>query len=164
MNNKEAISEKQNLANKKNAQSAGVKSKEGKDISKLNAMKHGCLTSQPLKNELNHFQEIKNQLESEFQPKNLVEHLYIERIAVHVLQLKRVSKATNEFNSFVDDPKIVESSFEVPIFGEVILNEGYKLNITPSSVETLLNIYCRYETAIENRLYKAVRELNKLRS
>ncbi|MFC1957264.1 hypothetical protein ACFLX0_00390 [Chloroflexota bacterium] len=44
-----AISEKQHRANRENAKKGGVKTKEGKSKSRLNAVKHGMiLTSQML--------------------------------------------------------------------------------------------------------------------
>ncbi len=164
MKNDKPISKKQQIANKLNAIKAGVKTREGKDISKFNALKHGCLTCCPLKSELSLFQNIKDQLELEFQPNSLIEFLYIERIAIHVLQLNRISIATNEFNKSVDDPRVVETDFDMQIFNEVVVNVGYKPVIHKSSIETLLNIYSRYETSTENRLYRAVKELNNLRN
>jgi len=42
------VSKKQLVANKRNAQKGGVKTAEGKAVTRLNALKHGLLTDEIL--------------------------------------------------------------------------------------------------------------------
>ncbi|MDN3651690.1 hypothetical protein QWY77_02790 [Thalassotalea ponticola] len=162
MKSRKSISQKQLVANQKNSKLAGVKSKAGKNITKLNAIKHGCLSCHILPYESPVFDEVKAQLEKEMEPRCLLQYLCIERIALHTIQLRRISFAVNEFLQAVEDPRVVESYLDVPIFDETVVNEGYQPQVLPADMEKLLQIYSRYETATENRLYRAIKEYKQL--
>lgn len=85
--------EKQIVANSQNALKGGVKTNEGKEISKLNSLKHG-LTSQIVMNfdDQQDCVAFSDELLSVFKPKDAIEKLLIERIVYNYVRLMRVSK------------------------------------------------------------------------
>lgn len=155
---KKQISNKQQKANVNNALKGGVKTPKGKDIVRFNARKHGILASLVADYEDDFYQKYIDELFDEFEPNTLIEHILVERIALHYLKLYRLVKAECEFmksclsttNDFNDFDKIVQGKSFIPIINHV-------------DIQHLADIYGRYETAIENKLYRAIRELKSYR-
>ena len=48
--------------------------------------------------------------------------------------------------------------------GQVVVSEGYTPKISEEHMVILRDIYARYETTLENRLYRAMHELERLRT
>lgn len=165
------ISEKQLEANRNNAKLGGIKTQEGKDISKYNAMKHSIFTKVVSDYEKDAFESIKEGVESAYKPVGFIEKMWADRIAGYLLKLYRSSKAENEYMSATLDPRIVDIKVE-KAFGydglgedkviETVINEGYTEKVNAERIEKLSGIYLRYEITLENRLLKATQELERL--
>lgn len=154
MNN---ISEKQHEANKKNALLGGVKTDEGKAVSRYNATRHGVLRESVSSYEKADYKRIFDDLCEVYEPCNFAEEIVIERFAVAYIKLIRLAKAENELMKSVVDPTI---PFGLP---ELYEKMGYKATMTSEQVALLSDIYSRYETAVENRMYKAMHKLEELK-
>ena len=89
MSNK--ISPKQLIANRNNSKNGGVKTEEGKLVSSKNSLRHGYLSQQVLPKEFEVYQNLYDELVIEMKPENILERVLVERIAVHILQLNRIS-------------------------------------------------------------------------
>jgi len=97
-----------------------------------------------------------DQLFEELQPKSFIENILVERIALHYLKLFRLAKAEAEFMKSCLHP--------TSIFGDVLFDvtgHGYTPILKQQHMQQLVDIYGRYETATENRLYRAIRELKE---
>ena len=107
------------------------------------------------------YESIYKALEADFKPRNTIESIIIERIALAYIKLLRVNKAELELIKSALNPTIVKDliSFE---FQEV--KPGYVPQITQNNIDALSNIYSRYETSIENRLYKAIDKILELQN
>lgn len=152
------INDKQLRANQINALTGGVKTDAGKEVVRFNALKHGILANLISNYEQGFYQEILDQLIEEFKPKTAIETIIVERIAVYYLRLQRLARAENEFiKSCID-----KTEYNAPFFSE-IAKQGYKPVVCSDDIEKLHGLYTRYETAIENRLYRAVKELQGYR-
>lgn len=160
--------QKQIDANRVNAKLGGVKTEEGKSTSKYNSIKHGILSETVSEYEQSFYLETKRRIEDHFKPCGVLEKVIVDRIGVYYLKLYRVSKAENEYMKSALNPRIVKvtSNFDMDFDIEktVVEKEGYTPKIGESQIEKLSNTYLRYETAIENRLYKAIHELQKIQS
>lgn len=145
-------------ATSEEANKGGVKTEEGKAVVRFNAVKHGILGDLVAKYEEDFYKRYLEQLFDEIKPETLLEQILTERIALHYLKLYRVSKAEAEhIRSFLEPTEMVD-------FGDaLIVKEGYKPLLDDVGVEKLLSIYSRYETTIENRLYRAMKELRESR-
>lgn len=155
----DTISEKQLEANQRNALKGGVKTESGKAVVRFNARKHGILGNLVAKYENNFFQNYLDILFDEFKPESFIENILVERIALYYLKLYRLSKAETEFMQGCLEPSKGEDLS--PFFGNVI--PGYVSIVNEYHVKQLFETYSRYETAIENRLYRAIRELESKR-
>lgn len=163
------LSDEQLQANRENALLGGVKTDEGKSVSRFNAMRHGILTKFLTEEETTHALEIQNMLIDEFQPQSTIEYILIERIAMSYIRLERVGKAEKEQWMKINNPhqvKIIPAIDLTPIYGETqeIINEGYTPKVNNEHMELLERTYLRYETSIERNLYKALHELQRIQA
>ncbi len=152
----EKLSEKQLQANQANSLKGGVKSADGKAVVRFNARKHGILGNLVAHYEDGFYKNYVEELFEEFQPRNIIENILVERIALYYLKLYRLTKAEMEFlRSCIEPSKFNYGS----LFDDV--EKGYMPIVNAAHMHQLLEVYSRYETAIENRLYKAISQLNQ---
>jgi hypothetical protein len=145
-----------------------TQSENGRDVSRWNAVDHGILKETLTPYEKEDEMAVVNDLAEELAPKTALETLLVERIATHFVKLKRVTRAEGEFIRSVLDPQRnspkMDPEFLRMIDENIDFHEGYVPKVNAEAVEKLLNVYNRYETSIENRFYKAMRELRELRA
>ena len=162
------VSNKQFKANQENSLFGGVKTPEGKDISKFNALKHGILLQSVSDYEKGFYSNILEDFNKQFRPANAIEQILLERIGLYYLKLFRVQKAETEFMKAQLNPrktKVVDGIDCDPegLLGKtVVLNEGYIPLIKDDSIQKLIDIYARYETTVENRFFRAIHELERV--
>ena len=143
-------SEKQIEANRKNAESAGVRSEEGKLRVRHNAFKHG-MTSKTLlgglktiEEDLKVFEEILHGFEDSFCPRDQFEFSLVEQMAKASLKLRRFDHL--ESGLFEDnDFRSMEKSVLV------ITDQSY--------LESIL----KYKASVEAQFYRALMALNNHR-
>ncbi len=84
-------SQKQIEANRENAKLGGVKTEEGKAVSRYNAIKHGILSKNVLfkDEDENELIELGKRLRSEMKPDTELELLLVDRIIANFWRLKR---------------------------------------------------------------------------
>jgi len=161
------ISEKQLKANQENGKKGGVKTNEGKEVSKYNALKHGILKATVSEYEEEFSNDVMDRLNSQFQPVGVLEKMLVDRIGYFYIRLFRVAKSENEYMKSILNPRKVTVKDIIPQieFTETIVeNEGYIPVLKDTSVEKLTSTYLRYEIALENRMYKAIHELQRLQA
>lgn len=92
------VSEKQLQANKANAQKGGVKTAEGKEIVKYNALKHGLLAKEIVitvgdgAENPEEFNVLLEDLNTQLKPEGTLEDILVEKIAVAYWRLRRAYK------------------------------------------------------------------------
>jgi hypothetical protein len=92
------VSEKQLEANRQNAQLGGVKTPEGKEIVKYNALKHGLLAKEIVitigegAENPEEFDTLLEDLNTQLKPEGTLEELLVEKIAVAYWRLRRAYK------------------------------------------------------------------------
>jgi len=151
------ISQKQLEANRKNAQKGGVKSLEGKAISKYNAMKHGILSKEVLLEGEDETALISlgKALRVELAPFSEIERVLVERIISNTWRLRRVIKIEREM--LEHDKK--SSSW----LGKEERSLGEAVQIDFVNRDTYGKLI-RYEASIEKGIYKALHELQRIQS
>lgn len=150
------ISQKQHKANCINAKKGGVKTPHGKNKVRFNARKHGILANLIADYEENFFKNYADYLFEELNPNNCIEEILVERIVLNYLKLFRLMKAENEYIKNCLYPDIENFSLELKTV------DGYTPKINHEQFATIVDIYNRYETSTENRLYKAIYALKEL--
>jgi len=135
--------QKQIDANRENAKKGGVKTDEGKNISKYNAIKHGLLSEQALmaNEDGDELLELEKKLRSELKPATEIEFLLVDKIASSFWRLKRALSMED---------------------GEVICSQL----MTSSSMGLMHDAdkFFRYETMLERGIYKALHELERMQA
>lgn len=130
-------SEKQIEANRQNAKLGGVKTEEGKAVSKNNALKHGLLSKEVLfkKEDGQCLIELGKRLRSEIKPSGELEILLTDRIIANFWRLRRAMGLEKE--SVISEYRGLENNAD---------------------------IFFRYETMLERSIYKALHELQRLQA
>lgn len=152
---------KQSQANRQNAKLGGVKTEEGKEISKYNALKHGLLSKEVLleKEDEQSLTELGKRLRNEIKPIGELEMLLSDRIIANFWRLKRALEV--ERNTMEWRKNYKEISFGLDEEPESQKKKKrIKAMIVNDDTEKLL----RYETAIERSIYKALHELQRIQS
>lgn len=162
-------SDKQIVANIQNAQRGGVKTVEGKAISKFNAIKHGLLSKEVLiKGESKQsLEELKQTLYEELRPSTQLEAILVDRIIANTWRLRRVLEVERNAMEWQKEDKDIDVGFD---FGEEKESEDHKKKqklrkkitkmVTHSDIDQIL----RYETTIERSIYRALHELQRLQA
>lgn len=100
-------SQKQIEANRENGKKGGVKTEEGKAVSKYNAIKHGLLSKEVLLEGEDEkvLVEMGKKLQKELEPQTELELVLVDRITANVWRLRRVMKIEREM---IDDDRFTE--------------------------------------------------------
>jgi hypothetical protein len=163
-------SDKQIEANQQNALKGGVKTPEGKAITRYNAEKHGIFRIALSEYEVIDHEGIIKALVREFHPVGISENMLVQRIALCYLRLYRVARAESEFMNSQLHTNLSETSensllIDLSIRREVKkVDSGYQPQITSQTISELEKVMLRYDVSIENRLYKALHELQWLQT
>lgn len=154
-------SKKQVKANRENAKRGGVKTPEGKEISKMNALKHGLLSKEVLlegEDEMS-LTELGKSIRKEVQPKGEMERVLTERIISNVWRLRRVLEVERTIMEFEKDFELnSRTHFDEP--DRQVKRRAVKQMLVNDDIEKIT----RYETKIEKGIYKALHELQRLQS
>ena len=136
------VSEKQLEANRQNAKLGGIKTEEGKAVSKYNALKHGLLSQEVLMGDENEegLFGLEKRLRNELKPASEIELLLVDRVIANFWRLKRLLK--------LEDGEVLDKSFS-----------GDKLIIKSDA-----DLFFRYETMLERSIYKALHELQRIQA
>src|ERR1041384_6748102 len=153
-------------ANRRNAQlSTGPKDTNS---TRYNAVKHGLLAEGVT--ELDNpegFPDLCAQLRTEFKPVGEIETLLVRRIALFAVRLQRAALLEAEFITAKLNPPLTKTeggvTAEAMLGRVVVLDSGLPARLTPAAVDILCSKFQRYETAVENKLYRALHELERLR-
>lgn len=143
-------STKQINANRKNAKKGGVKTKEGKERSKMNALKHGLLSTLMFLpgEDPEVLANLIYDMRRELLPQGLFEYFLVDRIVSCIWRLRRVMQAeTTQIIKHYGDQ--MYKNTDTPESDVPFLAENSFFN--SSDVDTFL----RYETTIERQLYRA---------
>lgn len=149
-------SEKQIEANKENGKRGGVKTDEGKSVSKYNAMKHGLLSGEVLLEgeDEKKLIDVGKKLRTELEPQTEIEFVLVDRITANVWRLKRVMQMERE---------MMEDS-QKSIFGNSVQKLGQTLTHHDIAHNDIYGKLIRYESSIERGIYKALHELQRLQA
>lgn len=176
-------SQKQIKANRKNAKKAGVKTKQGKEIVKYNALKHGLLAKEAVittgdgAEDPKEFEALLYGLIDHYQPIGSVEEILVETMAVSYWRLRRAKRyevglIREQLDTYKDrliDQKKKELKYD-PFGDHFALDDPEETKfllereplVKGLLYEGQLNNLLRYESAIDRQFYKALSELERM--
>jgi len=154
-------SQKQIEANRRNAQkSTGPRSNAGKAFSRLNATKHGILSSAVVADgeEKELFDALLDSLVEQFDPKTPIEWLLVEKIAVLLWRERRLiaseSAMMGERREQSGRESLVRLDY-IDLTGESVLARHGLLSLND---QLLIG---RYQTMINNQVFRTIEELRR---
>ena len=137
----------------------GVKTDKGKEISKYNAQKHTILRESITKYENVDYQIIYEDLVEDLKPKGKTQEMIVEIIALNTIKLVRIAKSEAErIKQMLSNYVKGEMEFDV-------VKPGYfEYNPELDFTSKYFKLFARYQTATENRIYKAITMLKMLQN
>jgi hypothetical protein len=138
---------------------------------RFNAVQHGLLSEGVTElDSPETFPAICAKLEAELNPVGEIESFLTRRIALGMVRLRRVTLLEAEFLTAQLNPAITETTLcgvnkvlaEMDADKTEVLDPGIPARLTADTVDSLANSFQRYETAIENKLFRAMNQLERL--
>jgi len=145
--------DRRTTANRQNARLAGVKTKEGKRISRFNARKHGILASVLGPWDLEELKPILLPLMEELAPATPLEEAIVEKLAFALLRLQRCARAEALYHQ--------ATWMAVPRWhdpGPLGIASYFK----PSHFEKIATLINRYDASLTSQFLRLLHELERL--
>ena len=128
---------------------------------RFNAVKHGLLAEGVTElDDPETFPALCGKLEAELKPQGEDESFLVRQIALGMVRLKRAARLEAEYTTAELNPPITDRTGST--YGTVVYDPGLPARLTSGAVETLVTKFGRYETQIENRLFRHLHELERL--
>jgi len=150
-----------------NNRDGGPVTPEGKEISKLNATKHGLLSKQVVLKDENQeeYDLLHGSILEEVKPKGEIEKVLAERISTNIWRLKRLLKVEKNFMELQigkndrhwNDP--LQTTWDMVVPDEDRKRTGVTNYIDNNMVEKII----RYEASLERGLFKAIEAIKNIR-
>jgi hypothetical protein len=145
-------------SNRKNAQ----KSTGPRDTAstRLNATKHGLLARGMTElDDSDAYESLVERLTAAKRPVGDLEEFYVRRIAFHMIRLQRAERLEAEYITGEIHPPVKASVFDDLM--DKVIEPGLPATIDALSAINLVSGFQRYETAIENKFYRAISQLER---
>lgn len=161
-------------ANKINSKKAGVKTDEGKAISKYNAVRHNVLTRVLTDTEQIEAKDIQKRFKDDFKPDTLVEEILIQTMAIAYVRILRATHAEREFllqslnppiyeERIINKPPALLHSEVFELKTEIVtIDEGYHAKLSYEAVDSIDRTHARYINTCERQFYRALHELQRV--
>lgn len=145
------VSGKQLVANRENGAKGGVKTPEGKEVAKLNALKHGLLSREVLLRTENagDLSVLGEKMREELAPIGTMELILVDRMVANAWRLRRALQIERDL--------MEAETYGLPV--GVLQTLG--LNFSYNHAYTKL---MRYEASLERGLYRAYHEIQRLQA
>lgn len=153
-------SQKQIAANRENGKKGGVKTEEGKEVSKYNALKHGLLSKEVLLDgeEVAILNDFGRRIRESLAPVGPLEEILVDRIISGYWRLRRAIEVEKNTMEWSREAEMTSMHFNES--DEQIRKKSVREMIDNDTIEKIL----RYETAIERSIFKAIHELERLQA
>lgn len=161
------VSKAQQVANRVNAERSTGPSNTVS--TRFNAVKHGLLAEGITELDDVGYTGFLAGVKTALKPEGTIQHFLSERICLCMVRLKRASRLEAEFITGTLNPPITKiegrmlsDTSELLNGKTVVVDPGLPAPLPESAVEHLVGRFQRYETAIENKLYRAMNQLERL--
>jgi hypothetical protein len=161
------------LARKRNAQRAGVKTDEGKAVSRLNARQHGVFATALTPLDHRELLAIHEQFRESAGPVGALEEALVEKMSLCWLRIQRCARAEAELHQDVWLPTVkqlwdLEDGEVDPYRRAELPNErrgraaSRAAFFKPQTFERLVSLVHRYDTSLTNQFVRLMHELERL--
>jgi hypothetical protein len=130
---------------------------------RFNAVKHGLLAKGLTElDDSDEYESLIRHLTEAYEPIGELEKFFVQRIAFHVIRLQRTQRLEAEYITGEIHPPVKGTSLENILLEPRIIDEGWPAAVGAVSAINLVSGFQRYETALENKLYRAINQLERL--
>ena len=137
----------------------GVKTSEGKEISKYNAQKHMILRESATEYEQVDYEKLFQELCDDLKPVGRTQEMLVEVIALNMIKLVRIAKSEAEKVKQLMS-KFTRAEGDLEVFKPAHYEYNPDLDYTLEHFD----LFARYQTATENRIYRAIIALKQLQN
>ena len=139
---------------------------------RFNATKHGLLSVGVTElDDPDRYRDLLARLRDQFNPVGLVETFLVERMALAILRVERACRLEAEHVTATLNPPTTRSvggdldRLYAESFGTVeVVDPGLPASLSAEKLAELADCFGRYETAHENRFYRALNQLRQLQA
>jgi hypothetical protein len=122
---------------------------------RLNAVQHGLLAKGITElDDAVEYESLLERLKQVYRPVGDLEMFFVERIAFHMIRLRRAGRLEAEYITAEIHPPVKASFFDLT--EPTIVEPGLPAAVGALGAVSLASGFQRYETAIENKLYRAI--------
>ena len=136
---------------------------------RFNALKHGLAAEGICEaDDLGSYKALYRQLKRQYKPCGAVEQFLVQRIALGIVRVRRAAKleadALTEYLPPSHKPSLLDQQLRELMRDSEreLIDPGLPAKFGSDIIEKLCDRYGRYETASENRLYRALAQLERL--
>ncbi len=148
-------------SNRKNAQQSS--GPHDTTSTRLNAVKHGLSAKGITElDDLEAYESLVKRLSDAYCPVGDLEEFLVRRIAFHMIRLQRAGRLEAEYITGELHPPLKKDIIAERLEFTTIVGRGLPAAVGARSAITLVTGFQRYETAIENKLYRAINQLERL--
>ena len=156
-------SEKQVAANRRNGLKGGVKTEEGKTISRLNARKHSIFVTALTAEDSEEVRGYEDDLIASLRPAGRIEEMLVEKIALTWLRLQRCARAEAEYHSRTwEEPNKVLRGREWDDLQSERRLGGRGVTFRERVFERMVKLIDLYDARLTNQFLKLLHEIERL--
>lgn len=141
-------------AKRRNARQGGVKTPEGKAVSRHNARRHGIFATALTDADGEDLAEVHDRFAEDMQPATAIEETLVEKLAVCYLHMQRCARAEAVHYRATWFPLRKDEGF----FGPGVMIGGMR----PWFYEKIATVLSRYDTTLTNQFLRLMHELERV--
>ena len=158
-------STRQVAANRRNGLKGGVKTEEGKAISRLNARKHGIFACALTAEDSKDVCGIEDELIASLRPAGRVEEMLVEKLALTYLRMQRCARAEAEYHSRTwEEPNAMLERKAVADLEEKRRWGARAVPFKEQVFERMVKLIDLYDARLTNQFLKLIHEIERLQS
>jgi hypothetical protein len=155
-------SEKQVAANRRNGLKGGVKTEEGKAVSRLNARTHGIFAAALTPEDSDEASGIEEELVASLRPAGRVEEMLVEKIALTYLRMQRCARAEAEFHIETwREPNKVREEYQWKLLQERRRDGARGSTFREEVFEHMVKLIDLYDARLTNQFLKLLHEIER---
>ncbi len=152
---------KQIEASRRSGRKGGVKTPEGKAVSRLNARKHGIFASALTQYDQKDIQNIHAELVASIRPVGPVEEMLVEKLAHTYLRLQRCARAEAEYHIRTwESPS--DDDFALGRWARKVKHGMHASHFHSGRFAEAVKLFPRYDTTLTNQFVKLLHEIERM--
>ncbi|MGD0999080.1 MAG: hypothetical protein ABSA67_00160 [Candidatus Brocadiia bacterium] len=149
-------------ANRENALKAGVRTPEGKAISRLNARRHGIFAAALTPEDSEELRVIEEDLVADLQPAGRVEEMLVETLAMTYLRMQRCARAEAEYHVRTwQEPTVQQDPYAVKELAKRRKRGERVVIFREPEFQRMVELIGLYNVRLTNQFLKTLHEIER---